>query len=125
MTDASARSTAGSALGTLRERFRAASAGTVATFASLAAELARTPHAAHLAEQVRAHAHRVHGTAGSYGFTAASRLAERLERRAGRWAADPTLEHDKRATIVAEFTLELVEAFGIGEMSEARETHTS
>jgi DNA-binding response OmpR family regulator len=45
----------------------------------------------------------VHGTAGSYGFAEASRLAAKLEQRVAAWEQDPELERLQRATIIGHF----------------------
>ena len=87
----------------LRERYQATSANTVAAFRRLAAQLVAAPSAPELVETLRRELHRVHGTAGSYGFPEASKLAGALEEQAIRWVADPSLDVDWRATMTAEF----------------------
>ena len=59
----------------LRERFRASTLRTCAAFRTLGMQLAATPDAPEVVDAVRRELHRVHGTAGSYGFREASKLA--------------------------------------------------
>jgi CheY-like chemotaxis protein/HPt (histidine-containing phosphotransfer) domain-containing protein len=91
------------ALRALRERYRASVANTVAGFRYLAAQLTVGPDKADVLEALRRELHRVHGTAGSFGFPDASRLAGVLEARAVRWAADPTFDRGTRGAIIAHF----------------------
>jgi chemotaxis protein histidine kinase CheA len=99
------------ALRVLRERFRAASPATVARLRNFAAVLARTPDAPGVIDALRRELHRVHGTAGSYGFKAASELAAAMEERVARWAKAPTLEREERSALLEEFTGALERAF--------------
>jgi CheY-like chemotaxis protein len=91
------------ALRALRERYRASVANTVAGFRYLAAQLTVKPENAEVLESLRRELHRVHGTAGSFGFPDASRLAGVLEARAIRWAADPNFDRGTRGAIIAHF----------------------
>lgn len=90
-------------LAQLREKYLASSGNTLAAFAQLAEQLHRDPAAPEVVEALRRELHRVHGTAGSYGFHEASRLAGALEPVAVKWAADPQLDRDRRAGIVRQF----------------------
>ena len=103
------------ALRTLRERFRETSAGTIALLEDLSRQLAADPSAPETVSAVRRELHRVHGTAGSYGFVEASRLAAKLEQRVGKWEQDPELERPQRATIIGH----LVSALRLAMSSEA------
>ncbi len=94
---------ANEALAALRERYRASVANTVAGFRYLAAQLTVKPENAEVLESLRRELHRVHGTAGSFGFPDASRLAGVLEARAVRWGADPAFDRGTRAAIIAHF----------------------
>jgi DNA-binding response OmpR family regulator len=87
----------------LREKYRASSGNTLAAFTQLAEQLQRDPAAPEVVEALRRELHRVHGTAGSYGFHEASRLAGALEPVAVRWTADPLLDRERRASIVRQF----------------------
>jgi hypothetical protein len=91
------------ALRVLRERYRASVANTVAGFRYLAAQLTVAPEKPEVLQAVRRELHRVHGTAGSFGFPDASRLAGVLEARAVRWAADPAFDRGTRGAIIAHF----------------------
>src|SRR5688572_22609022 len=91
------------ALRTLRERFRETSAGTITLLEDLARQLATEPAAPETIGALRRELHRVHGTAGSYGFAEASRLAAKLEQRVATWEDDASLERTQRATIIGHF----------------------
>jgi DNA-binding response OmpR family regulator len=99
-------------LAQLRERYLASSGNTVAAFTQLAERLQSTPTSPDVVDALRRELHRVHGTAGSYGFHETSRLAGALEPVAIRWAADPALDRDRRATIVRQFVRALTASFG-------------
>jgi DNA-binding response OmpR family regulator/HPt (histidine-containing phosphotransfer) domain-containing protein len=90
-------------LAKLRERFAASSGNTLAAFTQHAEQLQRAPSAPEVVDALRRELHRVHGTAGSYGFHEASRIAGALELVAIRWAADPALDSSRRAAIVRQF----------------------
>jgi CheY-like chemotaxis protein len=90
-------------LAKLRERFAASSGNTLAAFTQHAERLQRTPSAPEVLDALRRELHRVHGTAGSYGFHEASRLAAAFELVAIRWAADADLDRARRASIVRQF----------------------
>ena len=103
MASAQTVARASDALRTLRERFRETSAGTITMLEDLARQLGIEPTSPDTVAALRRELHRVHGTAGSYGFAEASRLAEKLERRVGDWENDPALERTQRATIIGHF----------------------
>ena len=96
----------------LRERFRASTLRTCAAFRTLGMQLAATPDAPEVVDAVRRELHRVHGTAGSYGFREASNLAAKLEERAIRWATDAELDRDARGAMMIEFAEVLSLAVG-------------
>jgi CheY-like chemotaxis protein/HPt (histidine-containing phosphotransfer) domain-containing protein len=91
------------ALRVLRERYRATIANTVAALRQIAVQLTAAPNAPEIVDALRRELHRIHGTAGSYGFADASRLAADLEQAAVRWAIDPAMDLDRRASMTAEF----------------------
>jgi CheY-like chemotaxis protein len=101
------------AMRALRERFRASGTRTVESFRSLALQLTVTPTASEVVDAVRRELHRVHGTAGSYGYHEASRLAGKLEARAVRWAADGLVDHDQRGAMIEQFASVLELEFGV------------
>ncbi|MBX3133545.1 MAG: response regulator [Gemmatimonadaceae bacterium] len=90
-------------LAELREKYLATSGNTLTAFSELAEQLLRDPAAPEVVDALRRELHRVHGTAGSYGFHEASRLAGALEPVAVKWAGDPALDRDRRAGIVRQF----------------------
>lgn len=109
------------ALRVLRERYRITIANTVAAFRRLSAQLAVIASAPEVVEALRRELHRVHGAAGSFGFPEASRLAAELEDAAVRWMADPSLDSDRRAAMIADFANEL-EACVLGEGNASSQT---
>lgn len=94
-------------LAQLRAKYLASSGNTLAAFTSLAEQLQKDPAAPEVVEALRRELHRVHGTAGSYGFHEASRLAGALEPVAVKWATDVNLDRDRRAAIVRQFVRSL------------------
>jgi CheY-like chemotaxis protein len=96
----------------LKERFRTSTLRTCAAFRTLGLQLATTPDAPEVVDAVRRELHRVHGTAGSYGFGEASNLAAKLEDRAIRWASDPELDRESRGAMIIEFADVLALAVG-------------
>jgi CheY-like chemotaxis protein/HPt (histidine-containing phosphotransfer) domain-containing protein len=109
------------ALRVLRERYRITIANTVAAFRRLSAQLAVIASAPEVVEALRRELHRVHGAAGSFGFPEASRLAAELEDAAVRWMADPSLDSDRRAAMIADFANEL-EACVLGDGGASSQT---
>ena len=110
------------ALRALRERYRATISNTVAAFRRLSAQLASNPTAPEVVEALRRELHRIHGTAGSYGFTDASRLAAELEAAAIRWTADATLDLARRAAMTADFATSLELSVGGATDTSSSET---
>lgn len=100
-----------STIARLRERFLASSEQTIATFGSLAERLAGEPADVDAIETLQRELHRTHGTAGSYGFHAASRAAAALEAVAAQWLAAPALDPARRGAIVRRFAEALDRAF--------------
>ena len=120
MASAQTVARASDALRTLRERFRETSAGTIALLEELTRQLAADPTAPQTIAELRRELHRVHGTAGSYGFVEASRLAAKIEQRVTAWEADETHERMQRATIIGHF----VSAVRLAMSAEAVLGHT-
>lgn len=98
-------------LRSLHERYRASTGQIVEIFRAHALRLVASPTDAALIDSLRRELHRLHGTAGSYGFHDASELAGTLESRVVEWATDDTLEAADRAAIVAHFARSLETAF--------------
>ncbi len=103
MTPAPTKAEVTEAMRALRERYKASIANTVGGFRYLAAQLTVAPDKAEVLESLRRELHRVHGTAGSFGFPDASRLAGVLEVRAVGWATDPGSDRATRGAIIAHF----------------------
>ena len=103
MASAQTVARASDALRALRERFRETSAGTIASLDDLARQLVVDAAAPETIKALRHELHRVHGTAGSYGFIEASRLAAKLEQRVAGWEQDPSIERAQRSTIIGHF----------------------
>ena len=120
MASAQSVARASDALRTLRERFRETSAGTIALLEDLARQLAADPDRGRDVAALRRELHRVHGTAGSYGFAEASRLAAKLELRVAAWESDETHERTQRATIIGHF----VSALRLAMSAETAVGHT-
>lgn len=111
MTAPTPQSKADATIRALRVRYRSESWQTVNLFRTLAAELQASPELADALDRLRKEAHRVHGTAGSYGFRRASALAATLEERAMTWIGSATLERDLRGATVEAFARELERSF--------------
>jgi chemotaxis protein histidine kinase CheA len=88
-----------------------------------AAQLSVSPTAPELLDALRREAHRIHGTAGSYGHETASGLAAGIEERIVQWLADPALEREIRSAVIDRFIVELAAAIthnGPADMPPAR-----
>ena len=124
MANAQTVARASDALRALRERFRETSAGTIATLDDLAQQLVVDAAAPETIEALRRELHRVHGTAGSYGFIEASRLAAKLEQRVAGWEQDPSIERAQRSTIIGHFVsalrLSMSAEVGVGHVGVSR-----
>jgi HPt (histidine-containing phosphotransfer) domain-containing protein len=95
----------------LRERYRASADQIVEGFRDIARQLAAAPTDDTVLDGLRRELHRVHGTAGSYGYAVVSELAATLEERVAGWTADATLEAGQRATLVTKFAERIETAF--------------
>lgn len=96
----------------LRARFAATLGGTFALLERAAAQLARTPADAGTLESVRRELHRIHGTAGTFGYREAGHVAARMEQRALEWSQYPELDADSRGVELRQCADELRAAFG-------------
>ena len=104
-------STLSGTLEALRARYRASAPQLAAPFRELAQQLALDPDSLSVIEGVRAAAHRLRGTAGSYGFSQVSALAAALEARVLAWGAGTGSELEARSRIVGDFADALEVAF--------------
>ncbi len=111
-------------LAVLRERYRSSIGATLASLDRLGGQLAETPTAAAVLESVRREVHRIHGSAGSYGFAAVSRLARVFEQRLSRWSEDVGADAGERATMVSRFTAAIRREVMDGEASESGTTRS-
>jgi DNA-binding response OmpR family regulator/HPt (histidine-containing phosphotransfer) domain-containing protein len=84
-------------------RYTTTVAATVAEVARLGDQLAVDPTATPVLEALRREVHRIHGSAGGYGFADVSALADALEQRVVRWIAHPQADAGSRATQVHRF----------------------
>jgi DNA-binding response OmpR family regulator/HPt (histidine-containing phosphotransfer) domain-containing protein len=87
----------------LRARYRAGVAAALTVVEQLAGQLGASPGDPAVIESLRRELHRLHGSAGSYGFADASRLAAKLESRLVAWSTDVHAEAADRASMVANF----------------------
>ncbi|HKS07886.1 MAG TPA: response regulator [Gemmatimonadaceae bacterium] len=87
----------------MREKYRAGLPATLATLGQLAAQIDTTPTESAVLESLRREVHRLHGSAGTYGFDDASRLAAALEARLVAWSSDAHAEPEQRGLIVGNF----------------------
>ncbi len=102
----------------LQDRYRGTVASTLDLLRGMARVLSATPTAPETLDALRRELHRVHGTAGSYGYDLASRVAATLEACVIRWSVDPLLDRDERAAVVDRFVAELEAAFKHDEPAE-------
>ena len=78
---------------------------------ALAGELAAAPASKEIIESIRREAHRLHGTAGTYGFNGVSVHAAELERLCTAWARNPGEVGPPLATDVERCARAIHEAF--------------
>jgi len=81
---------------------------------ALADRLAVAGDDAHALDQFRREVHKVHGSAGSYGFWEASELAAEMEATAKQWLARPAGDHADRGAIAQLFVSRLAAALRLG-----------
>jgi chemotaxis protein histidine kinase CheA len=96
----------------LRDQYRASAPRLVAPLRETAVVLAADPQSGDALAALRAAAHRLRGTAGSYGFMQVSEVAGAFEGQVTRWQTDPSAEVASRAAIVTSVADALEAAFG-------------
>jgi DNA-binding response OmpR family regulator/HPt (histidine-containing phosphotransfer) domain-containing protein len=96
----------------LRERFLASARASLERLHQYGVLLEADPHDAALLDTLRRELHRLRGSSGSYGYTAASERIGQMLQRAAAWALDPTLERDHRGAHVRHLVDALHTAFG-------------
>lgn len=102
MTDES-RPTVDEVLAQASRQFLVTARGTIGAFEQFAEQLAANPDAEGALAPLRREVHRLHGSAGTFGFARLGRMAAALESAVKKWVADPALDRDRRAPIVAQF----------------------
>lgn len=86
-----------------RRQFLSTTRGTLDAFDHLGVQLASQPAADELLSPLRRELHRLNGSAATFGFPRVGRMAAALEGAVKKWAADPALDRERRAPIVARF----------------------
>jgi two-component system response regulator MtrA len=86
-----------------RRQFLSTARGTLDAFDQLGAQLAVQPTAEQLLTPLRRELHRLNGSAATFGFPRVGRMAAALEGAVKKWVADPSLDLERRAPIVARF----------------------
>lgn len=107
------------ALAKLRARFAASSGNTIAAFSRLAEQVQLNPTAPEVLDALRRELHRLHGTAGSYGFHEASRIAGAVELVATKWMGDPALDRERRGAVMRQFVTAIDAALTAAPQAEA------
>lgn len=95
----------------LQERFRASLTATLDRLRALGGQLAIAPTDPAILGALRGELHRVHGTAGSYGYDEASRIARTLEVETMAWLGGTVRDGIARAEVVRECVDALARAF--------------
>ena len=96
----------------LLEEYLAGMRTELATLATIAERLAAAKNDRGAIETLRRAAHKIHGSAGSFGFMEASRLAAGMEATAKDWADWPDDPEVERAPLVRWFVARLTELLG-------------
>lgn len=86
-----------------RRQFLGAARSTLENFGQLAAGLSANPTDAESLTVMQRELHRLHGSAGTFGFARVGRMAAALDSAIRRWIADPALDTARRAPVVARF----------------------
>lgn len=93
------------------QQFLKSAQGTLQAFDRIAEQLVTNPDSAELLTPLRRELHRLNGSAATFGFPRVSRMAAALEGAVRKWSSDPSLDRDRRATLVARFAGALREEF--------------
>ncbi len=97
----------------LLEEYLAGMRTELAALAAIAERLAAAKNDRGAIEALRRAAHKIHGSAGSFGFMAASRLAAGMEATAKDWADWPGNPEVERASLARWFVARLAELLGL------------
>jgi CheY-like chemotaxis protein/HPt (histidine-containing phosphotransfer) domain-containing protein len=95
----------------LVEEYLTSARGQLARLAALAQQLQARSNDPAALEELRRELHKIHGSAGSYGFWSASRLAAGMEATARDWEARPDDVEVDRSALTNWFVGRLAEAF--------------
>jgi len=106
------------ALRALRERFLGNMPGTLDRLRALALQLDHGPDAAEAATAVRNEAHRIRGTAGSFGFLEATDVSTAMEHRAERWLTVADEDVAGRGDVVRAYVLDLERILGFSGVAD-------
>lgn len=93
--------------------FLATARGALDGFDRLVADLASRPDAEELLAPFRRELHRLNGSAGTFGFARAGRMASAMEAVVRKWMAAPDLDRDRRADVVANFARAIRPQFAV------------
>jgi chemotaxis protein histidine kinase CheA len=98
----------------LRNRYMATVRQVAEELRAVAARLAANPADDEALQQLARTAHRVKGSAGSYGFHAASAAMQELETRVSHWLTDTSIESAERFAAVERLIDTFVQSFDNG-----------
>src|SRR5205823_7350908 len=97
----------------LREEYLAGMRATLGVLAGIAKRLAAAGSDREALETLRRETHKIHGSAGSFGFMEASRLAAGMEATVKDWAARPDEPDVERGSLARWFVKRLAELLGL------------
>src|SRR5437870_5686148 len=97
----------------LREEYLAGMRSQLALLATIADRLTTAGNDREALAGLQHETHKIHGSAGSYGFAEASRLAAGLEATAKDWVARPDEPEVDRGSLVHWFVARLAEMLGV------------
>src|SRR2546430_1048582 len=103
----------------LLEEYLAGMRTELAALATIAERLAAAKSDRATIEALRRAAHKIHGSAGSFGFMEASRLAAGMEATVKDWAARPDEPDVERGSLAPWVVKRLAGALGPGEVGRA------
>lgn len=108
------RPTADEVMAAAAREFLAATRLTLDGFDRLGTELAARPDAEEELTPFRRELHRLNGSAATFGFPRAGRMAAAMEALVRKWIEAPGLDGDRRVTVVASFATAIRAQFTVG-----------
>src|SRR5260370_9952294 len=96
----------------LLAEYRESARGQIGVLAGIAARLVAAGGDREALEELRRETHKIHGSAGSYGFMEASRLAAGMEATVKDWVARPDDPDVERGSLARWFVKRLAEPLG-------------